>query len=156
EEERKRREVEQARAEEERRRRQAEEARVAAERRRRRATVFLAAAGLLLGSGAAAAALWDQADRAERERRHGLRGRGMAEALKQARQLRGELHAQLAKPGGVFPLLDQPSRWQQQIESAGAALQRARDLEAAAEAPLAVELRQEIGTLASQLQQDKA
>src|SRR5262249_18641027 len=102
------------------------------------------------------AVLWHQADQAERERRHGLREQGIADALQDARQIRGELHAQLAKPGGVFPLLDKPSRWQQQIQSARAALQRARDLEAGAEAPLAVALRQEIGALAALLQKDEA
>jgi serine/threonine protein kinase/Flp pilus assembly protein TadD len=162
--------AEQARANEESRRRRAEQGKAAAERRRRRATLAFAVTALLLLSSAAGAALWYQQDRAEQatqevarqaedlqrqaeqQRRHDLREHRIGTALHQARKLRDALQDQLAKPGGVFPLLNQPSDWKHQLDLAQAALRHAQDLEAGAEGPVAVALRQDRQALEEQLQ----
>jgi tetratricopeptide (TPR) repeat protein len=130
-------------AEEERKRRQVEQARLVAERGRRRAMLAAAVAGLLLLTVLAGAGLWYQqhqaaqaADEKERqlERQHqrDLTEQNIAAALMQARQHRAELHRQLAKPGGVFHLLNQPLEWKHQLDLIRESLKHASEVEAGA------------------------
>jgi Tfp pilus assembly protein PilF len=153
-------------AEEERKRRHVEQARADAERRRRRATLGLAAAVLLLVAGAAAAAVWyeqDQAARAvdeaqresERRRQLAVREQSVGEALDQGRRDCAALQDRLARPGGVFRLLDRPADWRRFLDAARAALRRAADLKGGAEAPLAAGLQQQMRELEDLVRQDE-
>jgi tetratricopeptide (TPR) repeat protein len=146
----------QVQAEEERKRHQVEQARAAAERGRRRVTIVAAAAVVLLAFGASAAVLWYQQNQAARASRHEQLEQDLAAASQQARRLRGALHARLTSSGGVFGLVNQPGEWQQLINAAREALLRAKDLEKAAESPLAPELHEEIRALEELLKQDEA
>src|SRR5262249_10181502 len=126
--------------------------------RRRPAAAALLALALLLVCGAVGAAFWYQQDRADREKeqlqyqaeaaerkteeirgeaerklRHDRNEQAIAAALAQARQQREELHARLAKAGGVVQLLNRPGEWQQLIATVRANLKTARELQAGAE-----------------------
>jgi serine/threonine protein kinase/Flp pilus assembly protein TadD len=158
-EQRKRAEVEQARADEERRRRQVE---------RQKRWVQLALAVVVLGVVLAGSGvvLWHQQDQAARdaeaaaqqaaqEQRHALREQAIAEALDRARQLRAALLTRLDRPGGVFELLNKPAQWSQYLEGARSALQRVKDLNAAAEEPVAEKLQRGLRHLEELLEQDE-
>jgi tetratricopeptide (TPR) repeat protein/serine/threonine protein kinase len=129
-------------------------------RRHPAAVLAAAVALLLLGPGVSAAVVWYQADRARQENEAALR-RGQAEAgvghaLEQATGLRGELHAILRKPGGVFELLNDPRGWQARVEAARAALARARVLLDGADEGLDPALAATASELGRQLDRDDA
>ncbi len=76
------------------------------------ASLFIALVGLTAGL------LWYQDQQAEAERKGALAEAAIASALDQADKPRQELHAILAKRGGVFGLLNEPARWAAYIETA--------------------------------------
>src|SRR5262249_53473153 len=63
---------------------------------------------------------------------------------------------ELAKPGGVFRLLNSPAAWKHRIDLARGAVKRARDLEARTDGPVPDELRQELQALEAVLEQQNA
>jgi serine/threonine-protein kinase len=126
------------------------------ERKRRRIALALAAAVLLLMLGAGAAATWHQQDQAERAGRQSLREESIRNALAEAHQGRDKLHATLAKPGGVFRLLNKPEEWIAQIEAAHSALRRAQELQTSSNEPTTEDVQQQIEDLAMLLDQDQA
>jgi serine/threonine-protein kinase len=105
------------------------------ERKRRKLTLALAAAVLVLlvsGGGAwwwldrqATAEEWRQA---EARRQDDLTEARVRDALGKTDQERDRLHEILKSKGGVFRLLDEPARWQNHLDAARAALDRARVL----------------------------
>jgi tetratricopeptide (TPR) repeat protein len=116
-----------------------EKKRLQVERKNRRAVLGLATSLVLLVSGGSAAALWYQNDqvrqetevalrRAEADRKQALSEAAIRQALDQAGQTRGAVHAVLQKPGGVFELLNHPENWEAQLKIAQAALDRAKAL----------------------------
>ena len=106
----------------------------------------------LAGIGGGAWYIQDRAGRrveelrlaADAERKQIVLEQSIKDALDQAQKSRDELHKVLTVPGGVFGLLNQPSRWQAQIDVAQAALARARALEASAEEPIGPALRSQM------------
>ena len=96
------------------------------------------AAALLVGVIAASAAtVWLQREQARQEidaalrqaeasNRRSLADQSIRDALDQAEQARAELQAMLNQPGGVFALLNEPARWDAQVQAARAAVERAR------------------------------
>jgi serine/threonine-protein kinase len=94
--------------------------------------------------------------RAERERQRELAEVAIAHALDQADQQHHDLHAALRKPGGVFGLLNDPARWQAQIQAATAAVERARALLANAEEGLDPRLSMRVASMQQLLARDEA
>ncbi len=96
----------------------------------------------------------DLARKAERDL--ALIDQGVRQAVEQAAKIRGELHAVLAKPGGVQELLNQPGRWSFLIQSAQSELAQARRSTARAETRLSAESTQALHKLEEQLSGDEA
>jgi serine/threonine protein kinase/tetratricopeptide (TPR) repeat protein len=104
------------------------------------ASVFIAlitvAAGLHFYQDAENRRAKDQADRKheenmrelEAERKRTAAAEAIKNALDQAEKPRHELHKILAKPGGVFDLLNQPVRWAAYIQTAKTSLGAAMDM----------------------------
>jgi len=110
------------------------------EKKRRHVWMALAAAVLILVSGAGSAWIWYQQDQAARlaeelqrqaeaDRSQALADKGIGEALGQASKARTELQVELERPGGVVQLLNEPARWLGHINAARAALDRATALQ---------------------------
>jgi serine/threonine protein kinase/Flp pilus assembly protein TadD len=70
---------------------------------------------------------------AEADRKRALAEEAIRNALDQAEKPRQELHAILAKPGGVFGLLNEPARWAAFTQTAKASLKAAQDALTSAE-----------------------
>jgi serine/threonine protein kinase/tetratricopeptide (TPR) repeat protein len=124
-----------ARAAAEEQRRHAEEARSTAERQRRRATVALAVCVVLLVAGIAAVGLWWQQEQGHVAQEHALRQqrkqymqREVAGALTETEQLDRQLRKQLADPLHAQELLSDIDGWEQRVQKARAAWQRAQAL----------------------------
>jgi len=91
---------------------------------------------VVVGIGGAFWYVQDRADRhadqlslaADSERKKALTEQGIRAGLDQAQKARQGLLDLLGKPGGVFKLLDEPSRWQAPIVIAQTALDRAKAL----------------------------
>jgi tetratricopeptide (TPR) repeat protein len=126
---------------------------------------FLAALVLLLVGGSGVA-LWYQGHRAEEERRQALsraeakRKRSLTEqavrqGLDQAQRGHAQLLATLKKPGGVQDLLNQPARWEAQLQAARGDWRRANAL-AANEGSLAPDLADRLSKLDRELGRDQA
>lgn len=133
-----------------------EQKRLKVERQKRRLTVALAVAVVLLVLVGSGTTLWLQKDRAERERRHDVREQTIRDTLEQANKVPDALKAQLAKPGGVFQLLNNPAEWKEQIASARAVLKRAEDLASESEWPIADRLRQDLQAVEERLAGNEA
>lgn len=103
-----------------------------------------AAAALLVGLIAASAGtIWYQQEQTrqaqeqfvretEAKRQRLATEQGIDDALKRAEKIRGDLHDELCKPGGVQALLNQPARWAAYLKGAGAELALVRTLAARA------------------------
>jgi tetratricopeptide (TPR) repeat protein/serine/threonine protein kinase len=125
-------------------------------RRHRFAATAAVVALLLLLMGGGAAAWWARHYQAEAERRQEKQEQAIVGALEQVRQLRQALHSKLARPGGVFQLLNKPGEWQAQIQAARIAWQRAQEFQEGAEGAAAAKWREEIQSLDEGLQKDEA
>ncbi len=130
--------------------------------RRRPAAAALIALLLMLVFGGSGAAIWYANDRADREieaverraRERNLKmlvSTSVNVALIRAQAARDDLQAELARPGGVFKLLDRPKEWASKIEAAQALLQDARDLLRGISVALEPALAEQIQTLAAEL-----
>jgi tetratricopeptide (TPR) repeat protein len=126
--------------------RTAAQVRASEERKRRRATLLAAAAVVLVVVGGSGAGLWYALLRMEQAHRHEQTEKTAAQAVRQARQIREDLQAQLAKDG-LFRLLDRPSDWKHQLDLAREALRHARDLADGPEGPFSPDLHAEIRAL---------
>lgn len=73
---------------------------------------------------------------AEADSRQALTEQDFGSALAEAKGHRDDLHKLLRQPGGVFKLLNNPSRWQTQIHLAQGALERAAAVASRAESPI--------------------
>jgi serine/threonine protein kinase/tetratricopeptide (TPR) repeat protein len=97
----------------------------------RRHKVFVSSFGVALLVGLAALVvglIWHQERLANEAHMTVLTESAIGVALDQADQSRQDLHNILRKPGGVFALLNDPSRWQGHIQAAQAHVSRARVL----------------------------
>jgi tetratricopeptide (TPR) repeat protein len=129
---------------------------IAEERKRRRVTLALAVAVcLLLGSGGVAG-WWYQSQQADRARKQALNEQAVRQSLDQAQDGHDKLLADLTKPGGVQALLNQPARWELQLQTARADWQRAKALAASAESGLDPGLSDRLQKLEQQLARDQA
>jgi hypothetical protein len=84
---------------------------------------------------------------AETERRRSQAERAIRLALDDAASSRTQLHNALRKRDGVFELLKEPSRWQLHVQTAQAALDRAKAYAASAEEGLDSQLQQMVGAI---------
>lgn len=124
--------------------------------RRNRPFVAGVAAALLVALIAGTAGLvWRQNEAARRQTEVAVRLQSARDALAQANQSHGELHQLLRKPGGVFVLLNDPSRWHASLQVANASLERAHALLADADAA-DPELANAVAALEAQVQTDDA
>jgi serine/threonine-protein kinase len=125
---------------------------------RRHRTLASAAGTALLVSLLAltAGALWYQGQQAEAARKLALTEQAVRQSLDQAQDGHAKLLASLKKPGGVQQLLNQPARWELQIQTARADWQRAQMLAANAEGSLAPGLTDRLQKLQQQLDRDHA
>jgi len=123
-------------------------------------------AGLLVVGAMAAALVYQhhrgtqQADeitrQADARRKRELAEQQITDALEQAQQIHDGLRAELANPGGVFHLLNDPARWHAQVDGANAALERARVVQAGAEGAIDEALVKKLDALSDLVQQDAA
>ena len=93
---------------------------------------------------------------AERDRSRALDELAIQNGIQQARKARAELQQTLKASRGVFALLNEPLRWQAQIELARASLAPAQTVWDQADEPLDPALGVALRDLASQLQNDDA
>jgi eukaryotic-like serine/threonine-protein kinase len=131
------------------------------ERARKWARRRPALAALLVLSGAVGVALVGgalayQARRQTAARRLALTEQAVRQALDQARHTRADLLAVLKTPGGVHGLLNQPARWEAQLQAARYDWQRARDLAATAEGTLDPESTDLLRQVDEELDRDQA
>jgi hypothetical protein len=135
--------------------------------RRKPAAAGLWAALAMLLVGTIAAGFWYQHDRSARaaeelsrqakaQRKRALAEQGMADALRQARELRARLNTELRQPGGVALLLNDPGRWASSLEAAQAALDRAAAIKVSVDGRVDAGLLQDLQMVADDLQRDQA
>jgi tetratricopeptide (TPR) repeat protein len=97
--------------------------------RRHKSPVSGAAAALFVGMVALTGGLvWYQGEEAGRQAKNALAEAAIGQALDQGEQARAKLGAALKEPGGVFRLLNDPTRWRADIQAARGALDRAEAL----------------------------
>lgn len=128
-------------------------------RRNKAMAAFLAALAVLV-IGGVAAGFWFQEDRRARRDEDHVRVQKSQEAIEAALDRadapRCQLHATLAKPGGVFELLNDPARWQGHLQNAAAALATAKNLLAGAKKGAYPDLDERAARLESNLRADEA
>jgi tetratricopeptide (TPR) repeat protein len=125
-------------------------------RRHRLGTAAAVVTLVVLVLAGSAAAWWHQLQQAEAARRQENQEQAIAGAVEQAGQLRQTLHGKLARPGGVFELLNKPGEWQAQIQAARIASQRAQGLQAGAEGAASDIWREAIQSLDEDVQKGDA
>jgi tetratricopeptide (TPR) repeat protein/serine/threonine protein kinase len=135
--------------------------------RRHKPLVSGAAAALFVGLVALTAGLlWYQREQnrlaheealreAKADRKRAQAEEEIRNALAQVEQARGELDAILKQPGGVFGLVNNPTRWKLHIDAARASLARARALQSNADSGVDSQLAARADELDDQLRHDE-
>jgi serine/threonine protein kinase/lipoprotein NlpI len=125
--------------------------------RRHKPLVSGAAAALLVGLAALwAGSSWYQHQQAEAAQRLAATEQAIRQHLDRAQHKRQDLHAEWGKSGGVRTLLNQPERWQAQIQAARSEWQAAQDQAARSEQTLEPDLQAALRKLDQELTRDEA
>jgi tetratricopeptide (TPR) repeat protein/tRNA A-37 threonylcarbamoyl transferase component Bud32 len=142
----------QVQAEEQRKRAQVEKARAVAERGRRRAVAAAAAVALLLVAGAAGAALWYQQGRAEQAAREKYLRQEVSAGLAETERQHQELHGKLSDPLQVHELLSDIDQWHSLVRAGQAALAKTQALARSEPALLGEDLTEQLQQASKQQQ----
>src|SRR6185436_19222001 len=93
---------------------------------------------------------------AEARRKRELTEQRVAEAMRQAQEIRAQLETDLRRPGNLALLINDPGRWLAPIEAAKALLDRDAAHRDGADGPIAEDLLLDLQRLADQIQRDDA